>query len=348
MLPDISNATLYTCGDEDPPVVDNVAASCDEIVITTSNIPNNDTLDVTVDFADGTSQTYEDVPVQNGQATVSLPGESNPIHVRVTYQDDLILFDAGVVADPPCEDEPAVTDVDVTCARITIQTENIDAGEQLDVTVFFTDDSSESSTPAVDANGVAEVELPGDLDPERLVVEYQGQVLFDQLVAASDAPCTAPPECPPGLNIKFKFKDEMWCPHRHDGGHAVDPDVFSIEGDRKQVTICGPFPFAVSYATRKKRRDDCGHKKDKKMGQKKDHKHHKRNHTDCKKQEPVLAEPVNGEFCATIPDQHDGKRKKSKICWFRLYCPENNENNVDGLDDVIENNVDSLNDMIEW
>ncbi|RRJ29166.1 hypothetical protein [Halocatena pleomorpha] len=331
MLPEISNATLYTCGDENPPAVDNVTASCDEVVITTSNIPNGDTLDVTVDFADGTSQTDEDVPVQNNQATVPLPGESNPINVRVVYQDNLILFDAGVMADPPCEDEPAVTDVDVTCAQITIQTANIDAGEELDVTVFFTDDSSEPFTPAVDANGVAEVGLPGDRDPERLVVEYQGQVLFDQLVAASDAPCTAPPECPPGLNIKFKFKNGMWCPLRHDGGNAVDPSVFSVEGDRKQVTICGPFPFAVSYATRKKRDDDCRYKKDekkgRKKGKKKDDKRHGRKRADCKKQEPVLAEPVNSGFCATIPNQRDGKRKKSKICWFRLFCPENNGNN---------------------
>ncbi|SIR15118.1 hypothetical protein SAMN05421858_1612 [Haladaptatus litoreus] len=341
---DISNATFYTCGGENPPTVDDVAASCDEIVITTSNIPDGDTLDVTVEFADGTTETYEDVEVQNGEATVSLPGDSNPVFVTVTYQDNLILFDEGVVADPPCEDEPAVTDVEVTCAQITIQTENIDEGETLDVTVTFTDDSTETYMPQVDANGVAVVELPGDRDPEQLLVEYDGMVLFDQFVAASDAPCRGQPECPPDLNIAFKYKYGTWWPDTYDDiGDEVDPDVFSVEGDQKEVTICAPFPFAVSYATRKKGHDgkkkhdgwDGWDKGDGKKHGKKDKKHHDdhKHHDDkscgcfddCKEQEPVLAESVDGQFCATISSNADCERKKkAKICWFRVYCPEEN------------------------
>ncbi|MFB9809089.1 hypothetical protein ACFFQF_30140 [Haladaptatus pallidirubidus] len=237
---DISNATLYTCGDEDPPSVDDVEASCDEIVITTSNIPDGDTLDVTVEFADMTTETFEDVEVQNGQATVELPGESNPVHVTVTYQDNLILFDAGVMADPPCEDEPAVIDVEVTCKCITIQTANIDEGETLDVTVIFTDDSEETYSPEVDANGVATIELPGDRDPARLIIEYDGMLLFDQFVAADDAPCRKEPECP-DINVKYKFKDCEWVVK------SGDPDGLSVEGDETQVTICAAFPFVVQY-----------------------------------------------------------------------------------------------------
>ncbi|WP_066384812.1 hypothetical protein [Halalkalicoccus paucihalophilus] len=309
---DISNATFYTCGDEDPPAVDDVMASCEEIVITTSNIPDDDTLDVTVDFADGSTETYEDVPVQNGQATVELPGDVNPVHVTITYQDNLILFDAGVMADPPCEDEPAVTDVRVTCAQIIIQTANIDEDEPLDVTVDFTDGSTETYTPTVDATGVAVVELPGDRDPEHLTVEYNDLVLFEQFVAAEDAPCRRPPECPPGLDIVYKYnkKKGIWCPKVETGG---DPDAFSVEGDREEVTICAPFPFAVSYAVQEKNHKHC----------KKDDKHHDdqtyKNHENCKEQDPVLAEPVDSQYCVTI-----SCNLKKKVCWFRVFCPENN------------------------
>lgn len=349
MLPDISNATLYTCDEENPPAVDNVDVTCDEIVITTSNIPDGDTITVTVEFSDGTSQT-EDVVVQNNQATVGLPGDVDPVHLQITY-DDLILFNAGVMAsDAPCGEGPAVTDVEVTCAQITIQTANIDEGEQLDVTVIFSDDSSESFMPEVDSDGVAVVELPGDRDPARLIVEYQGQELFDQFVAAEDAPCREEPECPPDLNIAFKFKYGTWWPDTYDDiGDEVDPDVFSIEGDEQEVTICAPFPFAVSYATRTKDHDGKddhdgwdgwdGHdewdsnKKDKKehCGRHDDHDRHQDGKScdcfdDCKEQEPVLAEQVDSQFCATISSGENSsyKKPKSEICWFRVFCPEDN------------------------
>ncbi|SIR76169.1 hypothetical protein SAMN05421858_3686 [Haladaptatus litoreus] len=345
---DISNATYYTCGGENPPTVDDVDVTCDQIVITTSNIPDGETLDVTVEFSDGSTENYTPTVTDN-QATVTLPGDVDPVNLRIEY-DGLILFDAGVTAsDAPCGDNPAVTDVEVTCAQITIQTENIDEGETLDVTVTFTDESTETYMPEVDANGVAVVELPGDRDPEQLLVEYDGMVLFDQFVAASDAPCQEQPECPPDLNIAFKYKYGTWWPDTYDDiGDEVDPDVFSIEGDQQEVTICAPFPFAVSYATRKKKRDGRdGHddgkkcKKHKKKHHdngkkcKKDEKHHKHHDgkscgcfKDCKEQEPVVAEPVDSQFCATISSDSDGKcKKKAEICWFRVFCPENNNNN---------------------
>jgi hypothetical protein len=322
--PEISNATFYTCGGENPPSVDDVAASCDEVVIETSNISNGETLDVTVEFADGSTETYE-ATVQNGEAIVDeLPGDVNPVSVTVTYQDNQILFDAGVTADPPCPDEPAVTNVEVTCAQILIQTVNIDENETLDVTVTFTDNSTETYTPPVNASGIATVTLPGDRDPEQLLVEYDGQVLYDQFVEASDAPCTAPepPECPPGLDIKFKCKHGKWKPYSHgNSGNVVDPDVFSIKGDLQEVTIYAPFPFAVGYATRTKG--------------KKHHHHHdenghhgkKKHHKGCKRQDVVLAESVDGQFCATVST--DGKKKE--ICWVRVFCPEDNGgNNGDG------------------
>ncbi|WP_458208898.1 hypothetical protein [Haladaptatus sp. NG-SE-30] len=381
MLQDISNATFYACEEENPPSVDNVDVTCDEIVITTSNIPDGDSITVTVEFSDGTSQT-EDVEVQNNQATVELPGDVDPVHVQIEY-DGLLLFDSGVAAsDAPCGEGPSVTDVEVTCAQITIQTANIDEGEELDVTVTFSDDSTQPYTPTVDANGVAVVELPGDLDPTRVVVEYQGQVLFDQFVTADDAPCREEPKCPPDLNIAFKFKYGTWWPDTYDDiGEEVDPDVFSIEGDKKDVTICAPFPFVVSYATREKDHDWDGKKHHKKHGKKhhhkdkkhhekhgkkhhkhhekhgkkhhkhhekhgkKHHKHHekhgKKHHKhhdskscgcfdDCKEQEPVLAEQVDGQFCASISSAGDSdckkEKRKSKICWFRVHCPEDNGN----------------------
>ncbi|WP_152424776.1 hypothetical protein [Natronococcus jeotgali] len=302
-LPDISNVTLYTCPDEAPPSVDDVDVTCEQIVITTSNIDDGETLDVTVDFSDGSTEEYTPTVTDN-QATVTLPGDRDPVDLRIEY-DGLILFDAGVAAsDAPCGDNPAVTDIEVTCAQITIQTTNIDEGEQLDVTVDFTDGSTETYISTVGATGVVTVELPGDRDPERLTVEYEGLLLFDQLVAAADAPCRRQPECPPGLDIVYKYykKKGKWCPKVETGG---DPDAFSIEGDRKKVTISAPFPFAVSYAVQQKKHDKCYD------GQKDTH------HKNCKEQDPVLAEPVDGQYCATISC-------KKKICWFRVFCPEDN------------------------
>jgi len=189
----------------------------------------------------------------------------------------------------------------------------------------------------------------------------------------------APGECPPDLNIAFKYKYGTWWPDTYDDiGKEVDPDVFSIDGDRKEVRICGPFPFAVTYATRTKKHhddwdgcddrkdhhdhwDDCGggnhhdkkkdhhdewngcgdgnhHDKKKKhhdhwdgCDDKKHHKHHDCKSCgcfkDCKEQEPVTAQPEDsdGQHCVTISAPTDGK-KKGKICWFRLHCPEDQTN----------------------
>lgn len=139
--------------------------------------------------------------------------------------------------------------------------------------------------------------------------------------------------CPKDLNIAFRRKYGKWWPDTYDDiGDEVDPDVFSIEGDRKQVTIKAPFPFAVVFATRKKEHDNK--KDDDKHDDKKERDHDRDDHSrhcrfdDCKKQKPVRAEKVDGKFCVTIPDDdHERKRKKKKkkICWFRVFCPKDHK-----------------------
>lgn len=235
------------------------------------------------------------------------------------------------------EPTPVVDNVEVTCQSITITTSNIPDGEMLDVTVTFEDGSVASGSITVDADGVAQISLPGDLNPAHLTVVYEGETLFDEDIEASDGPCKRA-ECPPGLNIAYTFKYGQWWPDTHDDiGDEVDPDVFSIEGDRKEVTICAPFPFAVVYATRKKDHDDWDSWNDwddwtgKK---KKDHcPKHKHKHKscdcfdDCKECEPVLAEKVDSQYCATIPNTSDYMwKKKKEICWFRVFCPESGTN----------------------
>ncbi|MFD1587869.1 hypothetical protein ACFR9U_12850 [Halorientalis brevis] len=308
-LQDISNATFYTCGGQNPPTVDDVKVTCDKITFTTSNIEDVTTLNVAVKFSD---QPSDDPPedftptLENGQATVNLPGNRDPIHVTITDQNGLILFDEGVTAsDAPCGDAPAVTGVTVRCASITIQTANIQEGEPLDVTVTFSDDSQKPYTPEVDANGVAEVTLPGYLDPEFLEVQYDGQTLFEGFVAAEDAPCA---KCPPDLNIAFKYKYGTWWPDTYDDiGEEVDPDVFSIDGGRKEVTICGPFPFAVSYATRtKKHHDGCdGGKHHDGCGDGKHHDKKKKHHDD---------KDGHDEWNSCGDGKHHEKKKRHNDC----------------------------------
>jgi len=347
MLQDISNATFYRCGDEEPPTANIVEVTCDEITIETTNIPNGETLAVEVTFSNGDTETYNP-EVDNNQAIVDLdpPGDRDPINVTVEFDGQILLDNVAVMAeDAPCGEDPIVVDFRVLCESIFLQTENINPGETLNVTVVFEDDSQIMEAVQVDAQGEATVPLPGDRNPARLIVEFGGTTILDEFVEAENAPCTKP-QCPPGLHIGYKYKYGAWWPDPYDTiGDEVDPDVFDIEGNRKRVTICAPFPFAVSYAVKKK-----GGKK--KHGEKKhgnDHDKHdsKRGHRKCKEQEPVMARRVDGEWCATLPKRHDhngggcgcggkhdekhGKKKgKRKICWFRVFCPDENGNNGPG------------------
>ena len=340
--PEISNATFYTCGGENPPKVDSVDVTCEKITIQTSNIDKDETLSVEVTFTDGT-ETYNPAVDADGQATVDLPGDRTPTNVKITYNGQLLDEESVMLS---CGDSPAVTDVEVTCKDITIQTANIDADEKLNVTVTFEDESELTAMPTVDENGVATVELPGDKNPTHLSVTYDDlpEPLFDGYIEASDGPCKpTPPECPPDLDIAYTYKYGEWWPDPYDDiGDEVDPDVFTIEGDQQEATICAPFPFAVAYATRKERDDRKDGWDGKHEDGKKKHKHHKdckhhRYHKhrdckcdcfeDCKEQEPVLAEQTDSQFCATI-SSGGSKCKKKEICWFRVYCPDN-----DGTDD---------------
>jgi hypothetical protein len=359
MLQDISNATFYVCGDEEPPTANIVEVTCDEITIETTNIPNGQTLSVDVTFSNGDTQTYNP-EVQNNQAIVDLsPGDRDPINVTVTFDGQILLDNVAVMAeDAPCGDDPIVIDYRVLCESVFLQTENIDEGEDIDVTVVFEDDSQIMETVQVDAQGEATVPLPGDQNPARLIVEFDETTILDDFVEAENAPCVKP-QCPPGLHIGYKYKYGTWWPEPYDTiGEEVDPDVFDIEGNRKRVTICAPFPFAVDYALKKKggkkkkyhdHDDKDGHDHDgKKDGKKKHHDHGpKCGHAKCEEQKPVMARRVNGEWCVTLPKRHDhdgggcwcggkhdeknhdekhGKKGKRKICWFRVFCPDENGN----------------------
>ncbi|MFC3959270.1 hypothetical protein [Halovivax cerinus] len=199
--PDISNATFYSCGGDQPqPAVVDYTVTCEEIVVTTANIDTGTTLTAQVTFLDGegneTTETFQ-ATVQNNTATFALPGNLNPTNL-VLLLDDLVLDDQPVVAeDAPCTPEPPVFDgVDVTCDAITVSTTNVPEGETLSITVSFANGVVETYNVPVDADGVAVVPLPGDVDPSHLTVVYDGETLFDMEVQATDAPCAEPPTPP--------------------------------------------------------------------------------------------------------------------------------------------------------
>ncbi|AGB17558.1 hypothetical protein Halru_2991 [Halovivax ruber XH-70] len=201
--PDISNATFYTCDGDDPqPAVIDYTVTCEEIVVTTDNIDDGTTLTAEVTFLDGegteSTVTFQ-ATVQDDTATFDLPGNLNPTNL-VLLLDDLVLDDQPVVAeDAPCTPEPPVFDgVDVTCDAITVSTTNVPEGGVLSITVSFTNGLVETYNVPVDADGVAVVPLPGDVDPSYLTVVYDGETLFDMEVQATDAPCAepTPPEPP--------------------------------------------------------------------------------------------------------------------------------------------------------
>ncbi|WP_440005488.1 hypothetical protein [Halomicrococcus sp. SG-WS-1] len=237
--------------------------------------------------------------------TFCLPDE-NPTDDSNLYGE---ISNATFYRCPPNGEKPAVDEVKVTCKRVEIYTSNIPEGETVTVTVSFENGDDLTVEATVDENGVARVDLPGDRNPTHVTVTYQGETLFDEDVMAEDAPCKKP-ECPPGLDVKYEFKDCEWVPK------CGDADGIQVDGDRHEATICAAFPFEVEYATRKK-----GHGKH-------DGKHHDGKKCGCKGkcevQEPVSAEydEESGKYCVTIPTGDGKSCKKKKLCWFRVYCPD--------------------------
>jgi hypothetical protein len=100
--------------------------------------------------------------------TVCLPDE-NPTEDPNLYGD---ISNATFYRCPPNGGEPAVDQVTVTCDSVTIATSNIPEGATLNVTVVFSEGDPLETTADVDADGVAEVPLPGDRDPTRVTITY--------------------------------------------------------------------------------------------------------------------------------------------------------------------------------
>ncbi|WP_238386969.1 hypothetical protein [Natrialba swarupiae] len=209
--PDISNVTFYECDPDDPqPALVDFKVTCKEITVTTMNIPDGEELTAEVTFldADGEESTETfTATVQNNTATFALPGNLNPTNLRITF-DGLVLDDQPVVAqDAPCTPKPPVfKDLEVTCDAITITTTDVPEGDTLSAEVTFVGDIVETYNVPVDADGVAVIPLPGDLDPSYLRVFYDDETLFDGNIQASDAPCAEVPPKPPKPPKKKKGK----------------------------------------------------------------------------------------------------------------------------------------------
>ncbi|UPM43817.1 hypothetical protein [Halocatena salina] len=135
---------------------------------------------------------------------------------------------------------------------------------------------------------------------------------------------------PKDLNIGYTRKYGEWWPDTYDDiGKEVDPDKFYIKGDKRKVVICAPFPFSVTYATRKKKhkkKHEKHDKKDDKKDDEKDDKKRKKHHRNgkshgrfkgCKKQKTVRAKKDGKHYRAKIKCP-----KKKEICWFRVHHPD--------------------------
>ncbi len=207
--PDISNATFYRCGGEPTPAIVDFDVTCEAITVTTENVPDGQALTAAVTFLDADGNESEaafQAIVENGTATFDLPGDLNPTHLVVTLDDTVLLEQDVVATDAPCTpepptppvpDDPRIDDVEVTCEAIIITTSDILEGATIYATVSFVGDVTEMYDVTVDADGVAVVPLPGDLDPSNLAVAYDDELLFDMNVQAVDAPCADVPPKPP-------------------------------------------------------------------------------------------------------------------------------------------------------
>lgn len=104
------------------------------------------------------------------------------------------------------EPTPMVETKKVTCAQIEIFTENIPGGETLTVTVIFESGFEQQYEVLVDADGTAVVDLPGNLNPSRVIIFYQNELLDEQDVIPVDGPCDAPPKKPKKKGCKRRRK----------------------------------------------------------------------------------------------------------------------------------------------
>ena len=107
--PDVSNATFYRCGGEPTPGVVDIKVTCKELVVTTENIADGETLTATVTFVDEEGmegdQTFS-ATVEDGVATFELPGLFDPVFYVLTFGE--ITLDAREIEakDAPCDPKP--------------------------------------------------------------------------------------------------------------------------------------------------------------------------------------------------------------------------------------------------
>lgn len=208
--PDISNATFYRCGGDGEPMLMDFTVTCEELTVTTENIDDGETLTATVTFIDQSSTELEETfeaEVDDDETTFDLPGDLNPTSFVVSF-DGTVLDEQDVVAEdapcfdeppePPEPDDPRIESLDVTCEEITIETDDIDEGETLMVTVGFVGDITTTYNVPVD-DGVGTIALPGDLDPSSIEIDFEGETLFEGNIQASDAPCAEVPPEPPEM-----------------------------------------------------------------------------------------------------------------------------------------------------
>lgn len=196
--PDISNATFYRCGGDPTPIIVEKTVTCDEITVTTENIDDDTELSATVTYVDADGEESEDTitaTVVNNQATFTLDGDLNPVHVQIFLGDDLLDDQEPEVEGAPCFPDPAIVEKTVTCDEISITTENIDDNTELTATVTYVDGDGEESTATHDATveaNQATFTLLGDLNPVFVVITVNDEVIDEQEIKAEDAPCFEP------------------------------------------------------------------------------------------------------------------------------------------------------------
>ena len=107
--PDVSNATFYRCGGEPTPDVVDIKVTCKQLVVTTENIADGETLTATVTFVDEegmeSDQTFM-ATVEDGVATFEFLGLLDPVFYVLTFGD--VTLDAREIEakDAPCAPEP--------------------------------------------------------------------------------------------------------------------------------------------------------------------------------------------------------------------------------------------------
>ena len=100
------------CEPPDDPRIDSVEVTCEQITITTVDIPGGTFLSTEVTFDDGSSQTDNVTVGEDGVAVIPLPGDRDPSFLQVTYDGDSLFSEDVEAVDAPCEEEepePLVT-----------------------------------------------------------------------------------------------------------------------------------------------------------------------------------------------------------------------------------------------